>query len=92
MLDDLAGDEKSDAERELAPTVDVPDESDADPELQRQFWVLVLVFNAALAAVSIGLMFVAFRGKWEFGGRIVVAGALLAAYGFYKYRAVTRKD
>lgn len=92
MLDDLVGDEKSDAERELAPSVDIPDESDADAELQRQFWVLVFVFNVAFAALSIGTMFIGFRGQWAFGGRVVAVGSLLAAYGFYRYRAVTRKD
>lgn len=91
MLDDLI-DEKSDAEQELAPSVDVPDGSDADPELRRQFWVLVVVFNFALGALSIGAMFVVFRGNWTLGGRLVVAGAVLAAYGFYKYRVVTRED
>jgi hypothetical protein len=92
VLDELVGDEKSEAEQELAPSVDVPDESDADPEVQRQFWILVVVFNVALGALSVGAMFIAFRGQWTLGGRLVVAGAVLSAYGFYKYRAVMRKD
>ena len=46
MLDDLFGNEESEAERELAPSVDIPDESDADPQLQRQFWLLVVVLTS----------------------------------------------
>ena len=92
MLDELLGDEKSDAERELAPSVDTPDESDADPELQRKFWLLVLVFNVAVMALSVGAMLAVFRGQWDTGGSLVVAGSILAAYGYYKYRVYTRDE
>jgi len=91
VLDELLGDEKSDAERELAPSVDVPDESDADPELQRQFWLLVVVFNVAVMAVSVGAMLAVFRNQWDTGGSLLVAGAILAAYGYVKYRVYTRE-
>ena len=89
MLDELAPDEKSDAERELAPSVDVPDESDANPTLQRKFWLLVLVFNVALMAVSVGAMLAVFRGQYDTGTSLVAAGLVLSAYGFYKYRRYT---
>lgn len=92
MLDELVSDEQSDAERELAPSVDVPEESDADPHLQRQFWVLVLVFNVALMAASVGAMLAVFRGQWDTGGSLVAAGAILTGYGYYKYRAYTAAD
>lgn len=92
MLDDLVPDEQSDSERELAPSVDVPDESDADPRLQRQFWLLVLVFNVALMALSVGAMLAVFRGQWDTGGSLVGAGTVLTAYGFYKYRVYSRAD
>jgi hypothetical protein len=92
VLDELAPDEKSDAERELAPSVDVPDESDADPQLQRQFWLLVLVFNVALMAVSVGAMLAVFRGQWDTGTSLVAGGLVLAVYGVYKYRVYARAD
>ena len=93
MLDDVPfGDEKSDAEQELAPSVDIPDESAASTELKRKFWSLVLVFNVALGALSVGAMLVGFEGDWEVGGSLVAAGAVLAVYGFYKYRVYSRKD
>ena len=88
----MFGDEKSDAERELAPSVDVPDESDADPQLQRQFWLLVVVFNVAVMAVSVGAMLAVFRGQWDTGGSLVAGGAILAGYGYFKYRVYTRDE
>ncbi|MFB6269341.1 MAG: hypothetical protein ABEH83_05320 [Halobacterium sp.] len=92
MLDELLPDEQSEAERELAPSVDVPDESDADPALQRRFWLLVLVFNVALMAVSVGAMLAVFRGQWDTGTSLVAAGLVLTAYGVYKYRVYKNAD
>ena len=88
----LFGDEKSEAEQELAPSVDIPDSADADPQLQRQFWLLVLVFNVALLAFSVGLMLVVFRGRWGDGMTGVTAGVVLFLYGYYRYRTVTRDE
>lgn len=87
----LFDDEQSEAERELAPSVDVPDSSNADPQLKRQFWLLVLVFNVALLAFSVGLMLVAFRGRWDDGTTATAAGIILFLYGYYRYRGVTRE-
>lgn len=93
MLDDVPfADEETDAEQELAPSVDIPDESAASTELKRKFWSLVLVFNVALGALSVGAMFVGFEGDWQLGGSLLAAGAILSLYGFYKYRVYTRKD
>jgi hypothetical protein len=93
VLDDVPfADEETDAEQELAPSVDIPDESAASTELQRKFWGLVLVFNVALGALSVGAMLAGFRGDWEVGGSMMAAGAVLSLYGFYKYRVYTRKD
>lgn len=93
MLDDVPfADEESETEQELAPSVDIPDESAASTELKRKFWSLVLVFNVALGALSVGAMFVGFEGDWELGGSLLAAGAILALYGFYKYRVYSRKD
>lgn len=91
MLDDIPGGEETEAERELAPSVDVPDASNADPWLQRQFWLLVVVFNVALLAVSLGAMFVGFQGRWSLGGRLFLAGVVLFAYGAYRFRKTKRE-
>jgi hypothetical protein len=92
VLDDLFGNEESEAERELAPSVDIPDESDADPQLQRQFWLLVVVFNVALMAGSVGAMLAVFRSQWDTGGSLVAASVILTAYGYYKYRAYAGEE
>jgi len=73
------------------PEVDVPDPSEAPVQLRTAFWSLVVVFNAALLAVSVGAMFVAFRGRWEFGGVLVVAGALAFAFGVHRVRTVKER-
>lgn len=92
MLDEWLPDEKSDAERDLAPSVDIPDESDAGPRLQRRFWLLVLLFNVALMALSVGAMLAVFRGQWETGGSLVAAGVVLTGYGYHKYRVYAATD
>lgn len=94
---DFLDEEPSDAERELAPEVDVPsveqpeipDGSDAPAPLRRKFWTLVATFNVALIAVSLGLMFVAFRGRWRYGGAAVVIGLVLFAFGYRRYQRYT---
>lgn len=93
MLDDLPfADEESEAEQELAPSVDIPDSSAASTELKRQFWSLVLVFNAALLSLSVGAMLVGFQGNWNAGGSLLAAGVILSLYGGFRYRTYTRKD
>jgi hypothetical protein len=93
VLDDVPfADEESEAEQELAPSVDIPDGSAASTELKRQFWSLVLVFNAALLALSVGGMIVVFQGNWDTGGSLIAAGGVLSVYGLYRYRTYTRKD
>lgn len=94
---DFLDEEPSDAEQELAPQVDVPsvdapdipDGADAPAPLRRKFWTLVATFNVALLAVSLGLMFVAFRGRWQYGGGAVVLGLVLFAFGYRRYQRYT---
>lgn len=84
----------TDYEAELAPSVDVPEapsprntaETEVPTDLLRKFWVLVLAFNAALLAGSLGAMYVLFRGDWSLGGRLLLAGAVCLLYGLYRLR------
>jgi len=71
--------------------VEIPDASDAPPELRAAFWWIVAVFNAAILAMSVGAMLVGFRGRWELGGALVVAGALAFALGVYRVRSVKER-
>lgn len=86
----LPFDEESDAEAELAPSA--PSAGDAPAELQRAFWALVVVFNVALLAGSLGAMLLAFRGDLSLGGSLLVLGLGLGFYGWRRYRTVTDRD
>ncbi|QLH84505.1 DUF7322 domain-containing protein [Halosimplex pelagicum] len=87
------------------PEVDVPEvevpsvetnhddfDADVDPELRRTFWRLVVVFDVALLALSLGPMFVYFRGDWETGGPLFALGAISFAYGVLTYRRYRADD
>ena len=74
---------------ELGPDIpEAPDltEVDASSEVRYRFWALVMVFNVALLAASVGVMLVGFQGEWEVGGQLTLAGLALFAFGYYRYR------
>lgn len=77
-----------DPEREL-PDVPSLEDVDVPGEVAVSFWALVLVANAVVLAVGVGLMLIGFRGDWETGGRLLAAGAILSVYGYYRYRVGT---
>lgn len=62
-------------------------EGEVDPEIRARFWGLVLVFNVALLALSLGAMFIGFEGNLELGGQLLLVGGILGAYGLYRYRS-----
>ncbi|RLM59549.1 hypothetical protein DVK02_02060 [Halobellus sp. Atlit-31R] len=69
------------------PSVDAPGDEDAagidiDSDLAKLFWLAVIYTNVALGGVSIGLLLVAFRGQWTWGGGAVAVG-LFACYRTY---------
>jgi hypothetical protein len=76
------------------PAVEIPgedaDEADAgvevDGDLAKFFWATVVYANVALAGISIGLLLVAFRGQWGWGGGAVAVGlfALYRTYDLYR--------
>lgn len=75
----------------VEPTVpEPPDPEAADPELRASFWGLVLVFNLAILGVSVGALFAVVRGDYALGGQLFLGGAVLFAYGLYRYRRVRR--
>lgn len=71
----------ADASTEMAP-----DASDAPPELVKTFWALVLVINAALLAVSLGVLFLVFEGAMRRGGALLAGGLLLLGFAVRRYR------
>jgi len=75
--------------QELGPDIPEPPdltEVDASSEVQYRFWALVMIFNVALLTTSIGVMFIGFRGAWELGGQLTLAGLALFCFGYYRYR------
>lgn len=70
-------------ENELG-TADVP------ADLRRTFWTLVALFNAALLGVGLGVLVIAFRGRWAAGGAAIAAGLAAFAVGYRRYRAERR--
>ncbi|MBV0923656.1 hypothetical protein KTS45_05525 [Halomicroarcula limicola] len=49
------------------------------------FWKLVIVFNVALLALSVGPMFIYFEGRVDLGLRIFLVGVVAFGYGTFRY-------
>jgi len=63
---------------------------DVSDDLFRAFWASVLLLNVAFAALSIGAMFIYFRGDVETGVPVMLIGAVAAAAtGRYYWRFKT---
>lgn len=78
-------DEQSDAERELAPD---PPATEPPAELRKQFWILVVVFNVALIATSLGLLFAGLDDRAVLGASLVFLGLGTFYFGIQRYRRV----
>lgn len=74
----------------LGPDVPEPPEGGGG-EVASLFWKLVVVFNIALLALSLGPMFAYFRGNVDLGLQLTAAGAILFAYGYFRYRKYVRE-
>ena len=79
------------------PEVDVPEppelsETDVPDDLARSFWKLVMVFNLALFAASLGPMLIYFRGEWTNGTAVFALGVGAFVYGYRRYKRVTSDD
>lgn len=73
-----------------APSPDIPSPEDnygdVDGNLRNSFWLLVLVFNVSLFAVSIGVMLVGFGTHPRLGLQVFAVGVVFGLYGWYRYR------
>lgn len=78
----------------LGPDVPSPPEPGTNSEIITLFWKLVLVFNVALLGLSVGVMFIVFDGRWGLGLDLILVGAVLFAYGAFRYHRfrVTEDD
>jgi hypothetical protein len=84
-----------DPETELptVPSVDIPEpEPGAVPrELAQGFWVTVLVFNAALLVLTVGVLMLIFGVERPIGAGLTVLGLLLVRRGYTLYRALDER-
>ena len=71
------------------PNSDLADR-DVPADLQQTFWILVLIFNAALLAASLGAMLLAFEQQWATGGALLAGGVVLFLMGWRRYRRVRK--
>ncbi len=82
--------DESEAES-IGPDIpEAPDPTDSDVEIDGDllvsFWRLVVIFNIALLATSLGLMFAFLEGDLMLGGQLTLAGLAVFAYGAFLYR------
>ncbi|MDS0257934.1 hypothetical protein NDI56_00765 [Haloarcula sp. S1CR25-12] len=73
------------------PEAPSPPEGAANNDVTALFWKLVVVFNVALLALSVGPMIAYFEGDVDLGVRITLVGAIAAAYGYFRYRRFTKQ-
>jgi len=86
----LRADLRSELEAEGIETIEPPevspDISDVPSDLAKAFWVLVLVVNAAVLMLSLGLMFLLFNGDTARGVPLTGGGLLLVGFAWRRYR------
>jgi hypothetical protein len=76
----------------LGPPTPTPSDADFQSPAGSLFVKLVVVFNVALLALSLGPMLAYFRGQVALGSRIFLVGVVLFTYGTYRYLKFTRRD
>ena len=82
--------EAPDVEPDLEESFD--DVEDVDDELMTAFWGAAFFLNVAIAALSIGLLLLYFRGDVRNGGGAVVIGVVAAVFAARYYLGYTRGD
>ncbi len=87
-----AVDEPGDGVETAAPEAEDIVDADAPAELQRDFWTLVIVADAALMALAVGLLFLVFRDNTPLGATLLVAAAGLCFYARERYRSARETD
>ncbi|MEF8829769.1 MAG: hypothetical protein V5A49_12085 [Haloarcula sp.] len=83
--------EKSDYEPEefdpdsLGPSPPKPTSGDFESDAAGLFVKLVIVFNIALLALSLGPMLAYFEGRVDLGTRVFLVGLIAFGYGTFRY-------
>jgi len=68
------------------------DLSDVDSDLLSLFTVSVLLIKVGVLLVSAGILLIVFRGHLEFGGGLVLVGAIALVRVVYKYHEYNRSQ
>ncbi|QLG47350.1 DUF7322 domain-containing protein [Natrinema halophilum] len=82
-VDDPASDSSSNSIR--IPEVTAA-ETDAPEDILETFWVLVLVLNGAILALSLGAMFLFFEDDLTKGGWLLTIGVVLTGFSVHRYQ------
>ncbi|AGB36683.1 DUF7322 domain-containing protein [Natronococcus occultus] len=84
----LGSDLRSEFGSEIETDADgVPAETDVPSELLQTFWAVVLVVNAAVLALSLGILFLLFEGPSTNSVGLIVGGIILFGFAGYRYRS-----
>lgn len=67
------------------PEIDLSDR-DVPQDLLKRFWKLVGIFNVALLATSLGVLFIAFESRFSVGGSLLAVGLVAFVFGWLGYR------
>lgn len=67
-------------------------ENEAPAAVAAAFWGVVLLVNVGLFAVALGPMLIFFRGQWDWGGGLLVFGALALGHAYRRYRRFRREQ
>lgn len=65
-------------------------ETDVPPEVLKAFWVVVLLVNGAVLALSLGALVLVFEGDVTRGGALLAVGIMLFGSATYRYRRYRR--
>lgn len=81
---------------DLSSAIDTPtvsaSETDVPSDVLQTFWALVLVLNAAVLVVSLGLLLAIFEGDLLRSGALVAAGIVLFGFAGRRYRRFRNDD
>ena len=71
----------------MSADASVEEGGDAPPELRRAFWSIVVILDVAMVATALGILVIAFEGRWLLGGAILAIGLLGFGESYRRVRA-----
>lgn len=90
--EDAGSDLGSDLRSEFGSSTEPEIETDVPSDLLQTFWSLVLVINAAVLALSLGVLFLVFEGPSTNGIVLFLGGIVLSGFAVRRYRTSRPSD